>query len=73
MNLELLNKHRASTDWLIANYGHVVYNQDMSIGERAGFLAAVCHPHRCALSMLAVHERVNVIFNALLFAQKEGK
>jgi hypothetical protein len=58
-------KLKASVDWLKENYGHIWLNPDLTIPEKAGFLAAVCNPHRCYLMTLSLRERVSVIGWAL--------
>ncbi len=56
----------ASMRWLIDNYGHIWWNKDLSVEEKAGFLAACCDPRRCYLATLSLKQRVDVIEKTLM-------
>lgn len=55
----------SSTEWLRANYSHIWY-ADLLSQYKAGFLAAVCHPHRCSLAILSLPDRIQIIHEALI-------
>jgi hypothetical protein len=59
-------KLKASMDWLEENYGHIWYDTKLPTAAKAGFLAAVCHPHRCYLMTLSLHDRYEAIFRTLV-------
>lgn len=55
----------ASLDWLRQNYRHIWYSPDMSLEQKTGFLAAVCHPTRCFLMTLSLKDRLIYIRRGL--------
>lgn len=55
----------ASIKWLMENYSHIWFNLRLTTDQKAGFLAAVCHPHRCFLMTLSLEDRIAHIQQAL--------
>lgn len=58
-------KEAKSLLWLRENYSHIWSNEDLTIGQKAGFLAACCDSRRCYLSTYSLKERVELIMGAL--------
>lgn len=63
---ELYDKAHASVAWLRDNYSHIWRHPDMSAHRKAGFLAACCDSRRCFLATLALPERIEYIYVALV-------
>lgn len=60
-----------STEWLLENYRHIVEAPEFSLEEKAGFLAASCHPTRCYLMTLSLRQRLDLIAEALMHRDAE--
>ena len=54
-----------SLEWLRDNHGHIWYHPQLTVGQKAGFLAASCHPTRCFLATLALWDRISHIEQGL--------
>lgn len=73
MNLTSYDKKMRSVNWLRDNYSHIWDNPRLNVDEKAGFLAASCHPTRCFLMTLDLPERLDIIRNAIIEDQRQQK
>lgn len=48
------------------NYRHITEMPELSIEEKAAFLAACCHPTRCYIMQLNLRQRMDCIAEALM-------
>jgi hypothetical protein len=63
---QLADKCQASIAWLRENFSHIWYHPDISAHRKTGFLAACCDSRRCFLATLALPERMQHIYVAIV-------
>ena len=54
-----------SLTWLQENYHHIWFNRDLTVQEKAGFLAACCDSRRCFLATYSLKDRIAVLNRVL--------